>query len=179
MRKTLFGLILAILTLALSRGGWARLLLGLKIAAGMALQVLPLLVVALAMAGLIQALISHEQVSRLLGQGSGLKGLLLGALAGALVPGGPYVYFPLAATFFLAGAEMGTIVAFVSAKNLWTLSRLPMEMALLDPKITLIRYLVTLVFPPLLGLLADFLFSGRTAAIRKDVQEIQRSTKTE
>ncbi|ACV67577.1 permease [Desulfohalobium retbaense] len=178
MRNTVLGMAVAVVVfaaLALSRGGWPLLMHGLVLGGTMAVQVLPLLIAAFAVAGLITVLISQDQVSRWLGRESGLKGILLAALAGALVPGGPYVYFPLAATFLLAGAELGTVVAFVTAKNLWTLSRLPMEMALLNPEITLIRYAVTFVFPPLLGVLANALFAKRTPAIRDGIRQLQHA----
>ncbi|MFO7717872.1 MAG: permease [Desulfohalobium sp.] len=178
MRKTVFGMAAAVVffaVLAALRGGWSTLVQGLLLGATTAVQIAPLLVAAFAVAGLISVLISEEQVARWLGRESGFKGILLAALAGALVPGGPYVYFPLAATFLVAGAEIGTVVAFVTAKNLWTLSRLPLEMALLTPEITAIRYVVTFVFPPLLGLWANFLFAKQTPPIRRGIHALQQA----
>ncbi|MDZ7759042.1 MAG: permease [Desulfovermiculus sp.] len=180
MRNTVIGMSLAafvLAILALVRGGWSLVGKGLSIGLGTSVQVLPLLVAAFTVAGLISVLISKEQIERWLGRGSGLKGIFLAATAGALVPGGPYVYFPLAATFLCAGAEIGTAIAFVTAKNLWTLTRLPMEMALLTPEITFIRYLSTFVFPILLGLAANFLFSGRVEAVRQGIYALQKRKK--
>ena len=181
MRKTVFGMAAAVVLfaiLAVLRGGWGTLARGLVLGASTAVQIAPLLVAAFAVAGLISVLISEEQVSRWLGRESGFKGILLAALAGALVPGGPYVYFPLAATFLMAGAEIGTVVAFVTAKNLWTLSRLPLEMALLTPEITAIRYAVTFIFPPLLGLWANVLFAKQTPPIRQGIRALQHTDDT-
>ena len=139
----------------------------------MAVSVLPLLVVAMLVAGLIPVLIKKDTVTRWLGREAGLKGLFLGGLAGALVPGGPYVYFPLAATLMLSGAEIGTVIAFVTAKNLWTLSRLPMEVALLGPRITVIRYVVTFIFPVLLGLWANVLYSRLSSWVREGIKDLE------
>ena len=177
MTKTIIGMTSAaflLAVLALIRGGWLLVWQGLCIGMQTAIQVLPLLVAAFSVAGLISVLISSDQIERWLGRGSGLRGIILAAAAGALVPGGPYVYFPLAATFLCAGAEIGTAIAFVTAKNLWTLTRLPMEMALLTPEITFIRYLSTLVFPILLGLAANYLFSARTQAVRNGIYALQK-----
>ncbi len=176
MNKTLIGMGAAVILLAvvaLQRGGAGLLLDGLQRGGTMAVTVLPLLLVAMLVAGLIPVLVQKETVTRWLGREAGLKGLLLGGLAGALVPGGPYVYFPLAATLMLSGAEIGTAIAFVTAKNLWTLSRLPMEVALLGPKITVIRYVVTFVFPVILGLWANMLFSRRSEWIREGIEELE------
>lgn len=173
MKNTLIGMAVAVIILAwitVSRSGFPLLLQGLSLGGIMALKVLPLLGLAVLVAGFIPLVIKKEIVSKWLGKGSGLKGLFLGGLAGALVPGGPYVYFPLAATLMLSGAEVGTAIAFVTAKNLWTLSRLPMEVALIGPEITAIRYLVTLVFPILLGLGANVFFSRATPWITEAIE---------
>ena len=173
MKHTLIGMAAAVVLLAsitLYRSGPGLLLHGLSLGGIMALKVLPLLGMAMLVAGFIPLVIKKATVSKWLGKESGFKGLLLGGLAGALVPGGPYVYFPLAATLMASGAEVGTAIAFVTAKNLWTLSRLPMEVALIGPKITAIRYVVTFVFPVLLGLAANFFFSRATPWITEAIE---------
>jgi len=178
--KTTIGMGLAALLLAILavlRGGWELVVEGLLLSGEMLLQVVPLLLLAFITAGLISVVISKDAVSRWLGREAGWKGLLLGALAGALVPGGPYVFFPLAATFLVSGAEIGTVVAFVTAKNLWTVSRLPIEVALIGPEITFIRYVITFIFPIVLGLLANLFFSGMTEKIRESINQLQKSQK--
>lgn len=100
---------------------------------------LPLLVLGFLVAGLAEALVPRATVERLLGQQAGLKGILLGGAAGALMPGGPYIYYPVALSFFRSGAGIGTVVTFVVAKNLWSLARLPLEIGVLGPKLALVR----------------------------------------
>jgi uncharacterized membrane protein YraQ (UPF0718 family) len=130
-------------------------------------QVVPLLLAAFLIAGLIQVLISREVVTRWLGAGSGWRGLALACLGGGLIPGGPYVYFPIAAALLKAGAGLGVLVAFVSAKNIWSLTRLPLEFALLGPRLTAIRLVVTFIIPPLSGILAEALFGRYVERIRE------------
>jgi uncharacterized membrane protein YraQ (UPF0718 family) len=131
---------------------------------------LPLLVAAFLTAGLIQALVKEQTVKYWLGSRSGWRGLLLACLAGALIPGGPYVYYPIAAVLLKTGAGLGVLVAFISAKNLWSISRIPLEIALLGPQITFTRYWITLVVPPLLGFLAELIFGKMIEQIRENVQ---------
>ena len=102
-----------------------------------------------------------------LGSRSGWRGLLLACLGGALIPGGPYVYYPIAAVLLQSGAGVGVLVAFVTAKNLWSVSRIPLEIALLGPKLTFIRYAITFIVPPLLGLLSEHLFGRFLEQIRE------------
>lgn len=160
--------------LSLKRGGWEHLLLGLYAGAEMLLKILPLLLLAFASAGLISVLSSERHISRWLGSESGLKGILLGALAGALVPGGPFIFFPLAATMLVSGAGIGTVISFVTAKNLWTLTRIPLEIALLGLKLTLVRYALTFIFPLLAGMVADYFFQGQTDKLKLEIGRLQQ-----
>jgi uncharacterized membrane protein YraQ (UPF0718 family) len=153
--------------LAWRRGGAELTLAGLLQGGQTLLSVVPLLLAAFLIAGLIQTLVSREVVTRWLGAGSGWRGLGLACLGGALIPGGPYVYYPIAAALMKSGAGLGVLVAFVTAKNLWSLSRLPMEFALLGPRLTIIRFAATLLLPPLLGFLAEFLFGRQMERIRE------------
>jgi uncharacterized membrane protein YraQ (UPF0718 family) len=69
-----------------------------------------------------------------------------------------------------SGAGLGVLMAFVTAKNLWSVSRLPYEFAFLGTRLTLIRCGLTLVIPPLAGLLTEALFGGAISRIREAVQ---------
>jgi uncharacterized membrane protein YraQ (UPF0718 family) len=116
---------------------------------------LPILLLGFVIAGLVQVLVPKELISRWLGVQAGVRGVLTACLVGGLVPGAPYAVFPLVAAFYRAGAGLGAVVGFVSAWSLWSVSRLPVEMALIDPKAALVRYGITLVVPPIAGLVAN------------------------
>jgi uncharacterized membrane protein YraQ (UPF0718 family) len=118
----------------------------------------------------VQVLATKELVAKWLGTTTGWKGIALACLGGGLMPGGPYVYYPITAVLLQTGAGLGPLVAFVTAKNLWAFSRLPLEIALLGSQLTLIRFLVTLVLPPLFGYAAQKLFGHRLEDIRKGAQ---------
>ena len=116
---------------------------------------LPILLLGFVIAGLVQVLVPKELISRWLGARAGMKGVLIACVVGGVVPGAPYAVFPLVAVFYQAGASLGAVVGFVSAWSLWSISRLPVEMALIDPKAALVRYGITFVVPPLAGLMAN------------------------
>lgn len=122
---------------------------------------LPLLLLSFIIAGLAQVLIPKDLITRWLGTEAGFKGVLVGCVAGGLVPGAPYAVFPLVSALYQAGAGLGAVVGFVSAWSLWSVSRLPVEMALIDPKPALVRYVVTFVVPPIAGLLAEAVGASR------------------
>ncbi|MCA9417040.1 MAG: permease, partial [Candidatus Omnitrophica bacterium] len=131
---------------------------GLKSALTLTVSLMPLLVFAFVVAGMIQVLIPASIVSRWVGPESGFRGILLGSIAGGLAPGGPYVSLPIAAGLVQSGAGVGTMVAFLTGWSLWAVARLPMEIGILGWRLTLARVVSTLVFPPLAGLIAQFLF---------------------
>lgn len=133
---------------------------GLKSSLKMTVEILPLLVFAFIIAGMVQVLLPHELMSKWIGEESGMRGIFIGALAGGITPGGPYVSLPLAAGLLRAGAGVGTMVAFVTAWSLWAVSRLPMEIGILGWKFTLVRLACTFFFPPIAGFLAQTFFSG-------------------
>jgi uncharacterized membrane protein YraQ (UPF0718 family) len=138
--------------------GQGQHITGLKAALNMTIEILPLLIFAFIIAGMIQALVPTEIISRWIGEGSGLRGIFIGTAAGGIMPGGPYVSLPLAGGFLRTGASVGTMVAFLTGWSLWAIGRLPMDIGILGWKFTLVRLACTFFFPPLAGLLANALF---------------------
>ncbi|MEJ2484825.1 MAG: permease [Anaerolineales bacterium] len=152
--------------------GWHAVLEGIVSGGKILLQVTPLLVAAFLVAGMTQVLVTKEFVTKWLGSQTGWKGIGLACLAGALIPGGPYVYYPIAAVMLQNGAGLGVLVSFISAKNLWSVSRLPYEIALIGFDFTIARFFITLIFPPLLGFLVDILFGKFLETIRTKAPQI-------
>lgn len=135
-------------------------LIGLKSAWRMTYQVLPLLIFAFIIAGMIQVLLPQNLLDRWVGAESGLRGILIGTVAGGLTPGGPYVALPVIAGFLKSGAGVGTMVAYLTSWSLWAVARLPMEFGILGWRFTLVRLASTFFFPPIAGLIAQKLFAN-------------------
>lgn len=170
-RTTLFLILVALILagVAWGQGGFEQVLEGLLAGGRTLWSVTPLLLAAFIVAGLTQALVSRQTIEHWLGRSAGWRGILLACLGGALIPGGPYVYYPIAGALLKSGAGLGVLVSFVVAKNLWSISRIPYEVALLGPRLTFIRFGLTLIVPPLLGLISEALFGGRIEQIREGV----------
>ena len=157
-------IIMAVLAISLIFIGYSKgqdqHLKGLKSALNMTVQILPLLVFAFIVAGMIQVLLPKELLSQWIGEESGLRGILIGSVAGGLTPGGPYVSLPIVAGLLKAGAGVGIMVAYVTAWSLWAVARLPMDIGILGWKFSFIRLACTFFFPPLAGLIAQTFFTG-------------------
>ena len=152
-------LAITLIIIAYTRGG-NEYIVGLKFGGNMLLQMIPLLIFALIVAGMIQVLLPRELISRLVGAESGIRGLLIGTALGGITPGGPFVTMPIAAGLLRAGAGLGTMVAFMTAWSLVAISRLPLEIGVMGWKFTLIRMACTFFFPPIAGFIANRFFSG-------------------
>lgn len=152
-------LAIVLIIIAYSRGQGEHLI-GLKSAMTMIIQILPLLIFAFMVSGMVQILLPKELLSKWIGTESGFRGILIGSIAGGLAPGGPYVSLPIVAGLLKSGAGIGTMVAFLTGWSIWAVGRLPMEIGILGWKFTLIRVVSTLIFPPIAGLIANLLFSN-------------------
>ena len=133
---------------------------GMKSALTMIIDVLPLLIFAFIVAGMVQVLLPRELLAKWIGAESGMRGILIGCVAGGLSPGGPFVSLPIAAGLLRAGAGVGTMVAYLTAWSLWAVSRLPLEVGILGWKFVLIRLASTFIFPPIAGFIAQSFFTS-------------------
>jgi uncharacterized membrane protein YraQ (UPF0718 family) len=122
-------------------------------------RILPMLLFAFALSGLLQAIVPKETIALWLGEQSGWRGVWLGCLAGAVTPGGPATSFPVVAALFQAGAGVGTLVGFVTAWSLWAFARIPLEVAFVGPRFAAIRLACTFFVPPIAGGLAHVFFA--------------------
>jgi uncharacterized membrane protein YraQ (UPF0718 family) len=152
-------LAIALLVIGYSKGGGEHIA-GLKVGLNMTWQIIPLLVFAFVVAGMVQVLVPQELLNKWIGAESGFRGIVIGSIAGGLSPGGPYVSLPIAGGLLQAGAGVGTMVAYLTGWSLYAVGRLPMEVGILGWKLTVARLISTLIFPPLAGLIANAFFSG-------------------
>jgi uncharacterized membrane protein YraQ (UPF0718 family) len=130
---------------------------GLSKGLQMTITILPMLIFAFIAAGMIQVLVPHEFLTKWIGKESGIKGIFIGTVVGALTPGGPYVSLPIAAGLLRAGAGVGVMVAFLTGWSLWALQRLPMDIGIMGWKFAAIRFACTFFFPPIAGIIAHWI----------------------
>lgn len=151
----LFAVLIALVVLAWREGGAEQVRDGLGSGASLLVRYSALLVVSFLAAGLAEVLVPDEWVGRFLGEGSGLRGILIATGMGALTPAGPFVSMPVAAVMLRAGAGIGAVVAFLTGWSLLAVHRtLAWELPILGPRVTAIRYGVSIVLPVIAGLLA-------------------------
>lgn len=96
--------------------------------------------------GIILATLSPSQIASLIGNESGVFGILLASLIGAitLMPG--FVAFPLAAALLNNGAGIPQIAAFISSLMMVGFVTLPLEIQHFGVKAALIRNGLAFIF---------------------------------
>ena len=99
-------LAIVLLYIGYHKGGGEHII-GLKSAGNMMIQIIPLLIFAFIIAGMIQILVPHELISKWVGAESGFRGLIIGSVVGGLAPGGPFISLPIAVGLLRAGASIG------------------------------------------------------------------------
>ncbi|MFQ5710926.1 MAG: permease [Candidatus Geothermarchaeales archaeon] len=116
-------------------------------------NILILILAGIALGSVIQAVVPKEIIAKTLGAKSGLPGILLATGIGAVMPGGPYVLYPILASLYAAGADISPIVAFIIAWSTIAFGRVPIELAFFDLKIVATRIIVGIPLPIIAGYL--------------------------
>jgi uncharacterized membrane protein YraQ (UPF0718 family) len=112
------------------------------------------------LAGLLDVLIPPPVLSRFMGGERLGQGILVGWAAGLIMPGGPYLVFPVVANLLRSGAAPGAVISLLTAKTLVSPIRmLTYEAPLLGWPITLARLIPGVLLPPALGWLGQWLFN--------------------
>jgi uncharacterized membrane protein YraQ (UPF0718 family) len=112
------------------------------------------------LAGLLDVLIPAPVLSRWLGDEHLGQGILIGWGAGLVMPGGPYLVFPVVANLLKSGAAPGPLIALLTAKTLVSPVRmLTYEAPLLGWPMTLARFIPGVLLPPALGWIGHWLYT--------------------
>jgi uncharacterized membrane protein YraQ (UPF0718 family) len=120
--------------------------------------ILPKVAAGCLIGAMVRLLIPRKVIVTWVGEGSGLRGLLVASVVGALFPGGPFTIFPLAGAFMLSGADRGAAVAFVTGWLLLGINRaIIWEMPFFGTDFVIQRMLVSLLLPVVAGLMARWL----------------------
>ncbi len=119
---------------------------------GFAIALLPKILGGIVMATALGLSLPRERVVAMIGPNSGWRGLMIAAAAGAVMPGGPHVIYPLTLALIAAGADVAAGVTIVSAWILLSLNRtLVWELSFIPSDVVALRFLMTLPVPVLLG----------------------------
>lgn len=102
-------------------------------------NILPQFLTILVIIGIMLAILTPEQISKIMGNETGIIGVLIASIIGSvtLVPG--FVAFPLAAALLKSGAGYMQIAAFISTLMMVGIVTIPLEMKFFGKKAAIIR----------------------------------------
>lgn len=92
--------------------------------------------------GLLDVWISKEKMMKYVGEGSGIKGIIIVFIIGSVAAGPLYAAFPVAAVLMKKGAKFSNILIFIGA---WSTTKIPMflfEMSSMGAKFAVTRLLI-------------------------------------
>jgi uncharacterized membrane protein YraQ (UPF0718 family) len=134
---------------------------GARFAGNQLRTIIPMLAFALPAAGFIAELMPDDLARLWLGPESGLTGIVIASFAGGLIPGGPFVSFPVVLVFVQSGAGVPQMVALTSGWAAFAFHRVLMwEVPVMGFRFAALRLLVSLALPTLSGLAAQWLLDA-------------------
>jgi hypothetical protein len=112
------------------------------------LLLLPRIGVGVIGAGYVAEVLPRELIAPWLGPESGLLGVALATLGGALTPGGPVVGFSIGAAALKSGAGAPQVIAYSTAWALYAIHRLVIwEVPMMPARMVWLRAMVSLPLP--------------------------------
>ncbi len=114
---------------------------------------LPRIMIGVVGSGYIAAIMPENLITTWIGPSSGILGITIATLAGALTPGGAVVGFSVGAAALKGGGGAPQVIAYTTAWSLYALTRLiNWEVAMMPPRVVWLRAAVSIPLPFLAGL---------------------------
>ena len=105
--------------------------------------------------GLLDVWVPRESMVRYMGEGSGIKGVLLSLFIGSAAAGPLYAAFPFAGVMLKKGSSLTNVLIFIGA---WSTTKIPLlafEASSMGLTFTLVRLGLSLVGIPLIAFVTD------------------------
>ena len=99
-----------------------------------------LLAIAYMLVGFVNILSPTNLIQDWIGPATGLRGLILAEIIGLLLPGGPYVVFPLIAVLYSSGAGLGPAVTIITSWSTQALLTISFELPFMGWRFAAIRW---------------------------------------
>jgi hypothetical protein len=116
-------------------------------------MLLPRIMIGVVGSGYIAAVMPEDLITTWIGPGTGILGIAIATLAGAVTPGGAVVGFSVGAAALKGGGGAPQIIAYTTAWSLYAVTRLiNWEIAMMPARVVWLRAVVSIPLPFLAGL---------------------------
>ncbi len=117
-----------------------------------------LIILAFFIVGFVNVLSPEELVTSWVGPDSGWRGIAASEILGTLLPGGPYVVFPLINFLFQAGAGLAPVITLITSWSTQSLLTISFELPFMGWRFAAIRWGLGLFIPLLAGFTAALIW---------------------
>jgi uncharacterized protein len=117
-----------------------------------------LIFLAFIIVGFVNVLSPVDLITSWIGPNSGLSGILSSEFLGMLLPGGPYVVFPIIDILMQAGAGLAPVITLITSWSTQSLLTISFELPFMGWRFTAVRWSVGLLIPFLTGLTAALIW---------------------
>jgi hypothetical protein len=141
-------IIVAALALGVAKRSMPLLRESTRDGGGEFLRLVPRMAIGVLGSGFIAAALPQDVVAYWLGSTSGVLGIAIATIAGAMTPGGPVVGFAIAAVALKGGAGAPQVIAYSTAWALYAFPRLlTYELPILPARVVWLRVIASLPLP--------------------------------
>lgn len=127
----------------------------MKMAGKSFLKIFPMIIIIILAIGLLLGFVPPDQISNFLGEQSGLGGVLLIGVFGALMYIPSLLAFPLASSFLGNGASITTVATFIITLTMVGTVTLPLEIRELGKRMALLRnglsFIIAIIIALIMG----------------------------
>lgn len=102
-------------------------------------RIIPTILIIIILIGLLLGFVPSSEISKIVGEQSGVGGVILVALFGAILHIPALISFPLAASLLKSGASIVAVAAFITTLTMIGTVTIPLEIKELGKKIALLR----------------------------------------
>lgn len=125
---------------------------GVRSGTALLIAVLPRMIAAFLIAGMIQVIVPQQLIAVWMGKESGWRGIFIAMGLGAITPGGPMMQFPIIASLYNLGVGIGPLVSYLTAWSVLGIHRaIVWELPFLGPRVVAVRLIASLFMPVLAG----------------------------
>jgi uncharacterized membrane protein YraQ (UPF0718 family) len=117
------------------------------------LRIAPTILIIIVLIGILWSFLPPDKISDIVGEQSGLDGVLLVAVLGAIVHIPALLSFPLAASFLEQGASITAVAAFITTLTMIGTVTLPLEIKELGREMALLRNGISFIIAIIIALL--------------------------
>jgi len=118
-------------------------------------RILPMVIATVILIGLILGFVPRDQISRIIGEQAGFRGIFVVAVLGAVLHIPSIISFPLAGSLLKSGASVTAVAVFITTLTMIGIATLPIEIRELGKRMAILRngfsFLIAIVIGLIMG----------------------------